>query len=179
MNVSPSELRELVMDREAWCAAIHGVTKSRTRLSNWTELNPLVSSTFSPCFYSRILIQSPLCTWHWVVSWRCSSEQNWRKFPTLWSLQFRCKACVAPRKQAQNPQIYFPKALVLPFPCCFPYSSCLSTWDSCLRVLGSQKQQENFCYVYSGTNKTLLVFFISLKKNHKFIFFSVGFLPWS
>ena len=39
MDVSLSELRDLVMDREAWRAAIHGVTKSRTRLSNWTELN--------------------------------------------------------------------------------------------------------------------------------------------
>ena len=40
MDVSLSELQQLVMDREAWRAAIHGVTKSQTRLSDWTELNP-------------------------------------------------------------------------------------------------------------------------------------------
>ena len=39
MHVSLGELRESVIDREAWCAAIHVVTKSRTRLSDWNELN--------------------------------------------------------------------------------------------------------------------------------------------
>ena len=38
MDVSFSELRELVMDRETWHAVIHGVAKSRTQLSDWTEL---------------------------------------------------------------------------------------------------------------------------------------------
>ena len=39
MDMSLSEFRELVMDREAWCAAIYGVAKNRARLSDWTELN--------------------------------------------------------------------------------------------------------------------------------------------
>ena len=64
MDVNLSELRELVMDREVWRAVIHGVAKSRTRLSNWTELKYLTHKLED---YVDYMIFT--CEGFWKVTW--------------------------------------------------------------------------------------------------------------
>ena len=73
MDMSWSKLRELVMDREAWRAAVHWVTKSQTRLSNWNEL--------------ILALRTPR------IVWKAKRYKDWRMRPTPQSWLGRCPIC--------------------------------------------------------------------------------------
>ena len=82
MDVSLSELRELVIDRKAWRAAIHGVAKSWTQLSDWTELNwNKCSFAYPPCTPPPTKIVQPI----WLTGYQflIFDKANYRF--TMWS----------------------------------------------------------------------------------------------
>ena len=88
MDMSLGRLGELVMDREAWRAVIHGIAKSRTRLSDWTELKLRRSKTWNYIFW--IQIQNPF---YGQENWKKHAQKHiWERI-TVWEIMKNGSCC--------------------------------------------------------------------------------------
>ena len=109
MDMSLSKLQELVMDREAWRAAVHGVAKSQIRPSNWTELN----LDAHVLFHSWLMIyEFVFLLWHkaepqfwktglWKNNNNNKDRQLWKETHDLWILHVLC-VCMWERRETLN-----------------------------------------------------------------------------
>ena len=124
MSMRLSQLRELVMDREAWHAAIHGVAKSQTRLSDWTELNWTKAMFIESVMLSSHLIpRRPLLLLPAIFpNIRVFSNESALhiRWPKYWSFSFN----ISPSNE--HPGIFL------------PYYKSLNFWDQDLERIGTK-----------------------------------------
>ena len=113
-DMSLSKLREIVEDRGAWCAAVHGVTKSQTRLSDWTTTNSMrtqqIQVPLFGFFWSSFSLISLIKVWLNLQMW---SQKIWRANCIMIEITTRHLRCLAPNLSFTPPPTGSPKKIFI------------------------------------------------------------------